>query len=243
MERKRQAEAKLRKAAEEKNRLKRAQDTAKAQAKAEEARKVAAAKAKADAEAKAKVEAAERAKAAAEAKAAAARVKAAEEHAARVVEVARLVEEAREAKDARVKARLSNSVAAVEASRAAHQLNKRKLKSDLNKASGFAKKLKTLVANQLPAMIKDADGGLNLFMFVIRVCHACCAVLCVLCLCHMCVVCCVRMDECVVCLTCGLSTVCPRCVPDYSHPLTLSYPPHPNPPPLSKKIKQNKKHP
>jgi len=119
-------------------------------------------KAKAEAEAAAaKAAAEERARQAARAKAEAA-LKARREEAAQLLADD---EASRQARQALQKACAPEAAAA---SRAQHTAKKKSLKTDLKKASGYAKKLKELVANQVASLQKDAET-LNLFMYVSEV--------------------------------------------------------------------------
>jgi hypothetical protein len=118
--------------------------------------------AKAEAEAAAaRAAAAERARLAAEAKAEAALK-------ARREEVAQLVADEQASRAAREALQKVCAPDAAAASRARHTAQKKSLKTDLKKASAYAKKLKELVANQVASLQKDAES-LNLFMYVSEV--------------------------------------------------------------------------
>ena len=109
-----------------------------------------------------------RAKEAAEKKKAEAKAKKEAEEAAkaaRLAEVTKSVEEAEAIKKARREALRACCEDAAMESRKKHTANKKKLKSDLKKATAFNKKVKELVPNQIAAMVKDV-GTLNLFMYV-----------------------------------------------------------------------------
>lgn len=75
------------------------------------------------------------------------------------------IEELKKEKDELIAQRLSNSVAVVQASRKAHEANKKNLKSDLKKTTAFVKKIRSINTEGLQQCIRDVET-LNLTLYI-----------------------------------------------------------------------------